>query len=87
MGSKFRCITVYSNRQGIFQRKVLRVFREDRTVVPSEGKVVADEYPQSDRARQSKTLVVGVPDPNGETATLEAGRQIQHAEHFHAIRR
>jgi hypothetical protein len=63
------------------------VFREDGAVISSECEVVTDEDPQPDRACETKALVVCVANSDRESASLEAGFQVENAEHLHRIAR
>jgi len=63
------------------------VFCKDRAVVALKREVLTDQHAQADGARQPEPLVVRVPDPYRESASIEAGFQIEDAEHLHAVLR
>jgi hypothetical protein len=78
---------VHADRQSVFQREILRVFRQDGAIVSAKREIVTHEHTQSDRACQPEPLVIRVPNSDRESASLEAGLQIENTEHFHSIRR
>jgi hypothetical protein len=46
---------------------------------------VTHEYPQPDGTGQSEAFIVGISDPDGKSASVEAGLQVNHSEHFHSV--
>jgi hypothetical protein len=76
---------INTNRKAVFKQEVSRVSSEDRTIVPVKGEVVTHEHAQTDGAGQPEALVISIPDPDRESASIEAGCEIDHTEHFHTV--
>jgi hypothetical protein len=52
-----------------------------------KGKVLAHEDSQANGATEAKGFVMAVAQAYGEPAALEAGAEVHHPEHLHAVRR
>src|SRR5258708_40160001 len=65
----------------------LRLLLEDRREGPAERHIAANKDPVSTSEREPHGLVMAVSEPNGEARSVHLGLEIEHAEHFHAVRR
>src|SRR5436189_198657 len=61
---------VHTNRQRIYDREILRVFRKDRRELALERQVVANKHAQTRREPEAHGFVIGVPDSDRETAAI-----------------
>jgi hypothetical protein len=55
--------------------------------IPAKGHVGADEHAIPTGHRQTHALVLGIAQTDGEATSFHFGCKIEHAEHFHPIRR
>jgi hypothetical protein len=56
-----------------------------RREVAVKRHILADEHTQAGRQSEAHTLVVRIPEPDGKPASIEAGFEIEDAEHLHAV--
>src|SRR6516164_789724 len=86
-GSKVPLHAINTDGQAVLQREVLRVLCQYCGVIPMEREVFTHKHSDSDYATEPEALIVAVPQSKCEPASLEAGTQVHHAEHLHAVRR
>jgi len=76
---------VDADGDGIDEGEGFGVFGENGSVLALEGHIGTNEHPVAASHRETHGLVVRIPDSDGETATVDFGREVENAEHFHAV--
>ncbi len=76
---------VDADGDGIDEGEGFGMFGENGCVLALEGHIGTNEHPVAARHRETHGLVVRIPDSDGETAAVDFGREVENAEHFHAV--
>ena len=76
---------VDADGDGIDEGEGFGMFGENGSVLALEGHIGTNEHAIAASHGETHGLVVRISDSDGETATVDFGREVENAEHFHAV--